>query len=90
MAQLVLLYSITMCLSNCSFPVIVCGDPGSGKTSLMAKISSMLGDIGDPVIVRFLGTTGESGTTRELLRSLCRHITTLQGDVEAEIPSVSI
>ena len=74
----------------CSHPIVVCGEPGSGKTSLMAKLAaSMWSSTGNPVVLRFLGTTGQSTTTRELLRSLCQQIQAING-YDDKVPTVRI
>ncbi len=57
----------------------------------MAKLTGMMWKIGNqPIVVRFLGTTGESGTTRNLLKSLCTQLKALSEDTGTPVPSVSI
>ena len=73
---------ITACVIHMS-PVVICGEPGAGKISVMAKVSSLLpewlGAKDARVIVRFLGTSTESSTTKDLLISLCAQIHRLNG-----------
>ena len=88
-------YKIEVLVANpeailCSHPIVVCGEPGSGKTSLMAKLAATIKDsTRNPVVLRFLGTTGQSTTTRELLRSLCQQIQAING-YDDEVPTVRI
>ncbi len=81
------------CAPHCSHPIVVCGEPGSGKTSLLAKMADLTGSSSEssaPVVLRFLGTTGQSTTTRELLRSLCQQLQKINGEEpdEHSIPKV--
>ncbi|XP_015201323.2 uncharacterized protein [Lepisosteus oculatus] len=55
-------------------PVVLLGDPGSGKSTIMARVASLAsswvpGNV--RVLVRFIGITGESRNVRLLLQSLC-------------------
>jgi len=65
-----------------SSPLVVYGESGCGKTSLMAKaaeraISKQQG--GFSMIIRFLGTTSDSSTLHKLLHSLSVQISLLYG-----------
>ncbi|KAJ7326778.1 hypothetical protein JRQ81_016537 [Phrynocephalus forsythii] len=57
--------------------VIICGEPGSGKSVITAKASSLAskwisGDL--RILIRFIGLTGESKNIRLMLLSLCYQI----------------
>ncbi|XP_064630208.1 NACHT domain- and WD repeat-containing protein 1-like isoform X2 [Lineus longissimus] len=59
------------------YPLVICGQPGSGKTALMAKclqkiMSSQSENMS--VIVRFIGTTSDSSSIRQLLLSVCEQL----------------
>ena len=75
----------------CRLILVLHGEPGAGKTSLMAKLSQEIPKWREipevPVIMRFLGTTSSSATTRDMLGSLCAQISKLRQD-DAELPSV--
>ena len=82
-----------------SSPVVICGEPGAGKTSVMAKVASLLPawlddgqDEDIKIILRFLGTSTSSSTTKELLKSLCSQIHQINGDKDRieSIPTVSL
>ena len=79
-------------------PVVICGEPGAGKTSVMAKVASLLPawlddgqDEDIKIILRFLGTSTSSSTTKELLKSLCSQIHHINGNKRriGSIPTVS-
>lgn len=68
------------------------GAAGSGKTSLVAKVTTQARKWMDgvAVIARFMGTTTQSSTTRDLLLSLSKQISQLEnGDLKPDIPTVS-
>ncbi|XP_070537831.1 NACHT domain- and WD repeat-containing protein 1-like [Ptychodera flava] len=72
-------------------PMVISGESGSGKTSVMAKAafltaSEWFGSNSPAVIVRFLGTTPSSTGVRQLLKSLCQQVLTIYGDSISEIP----
>ncbi|XP_002741817.1 NACHT domain- and WD repeat-containing protein 1-like [Saccoglossus kowalevskii] len=81
------------CVENSmkGFPLIVHGESGSGKTSVIAKAAYLAGSEwcvtnNTASIVRFLGTTPASTGIRQLLKSLCKHILCIYGDTTQEIP----
>ncbi|PAA71014.1 hypothetical protein BOX15_Mlig015065g2 [Macrostomum lignano] len=69
---------------------VLYGDPGCGKTSLLAKASSLIWQwqkTAEPnVIFRLLGTSPQSSSIGVLLTNLCRHICYLYDQPPAEIP----
>ncbi len=73
-------------------PLVVQGESGSGKTSIMAK-SAMLAStqwVKNPnavVVLRFLGTTPASTGVRQLLRSICQQILAAYGADSTEVPN---
>ena len=75
----------------CSHPVVVCGVPGVGKTSIMAMMASLLPDWCSSddvrVLLRFCGTTRYSSNTKDLLKSLCIQIHKLN-KTETRIPEL--
>ena len=77
--------------SYCSHPVVVCGVPGVGKTSIMAMVASLLPDWCDSddvrVLLRFCGTTRYSSNANDLLKSLCIQIHKLN-KTETRIPEL--
>ena len=61
-------------------PLVIHGKSGSGKTSVMAKAASCMQKWSSGfVLVRFLGTSPQSSTIRELLVSISEQICTLFG-----------
>ncbi|XP_077990681.1 NACHT domain- and WD repeat-containing protein 1-like [Glandiceps talaboti] len=72
-------------------PLVIHGESGSGKTSVMAKAafqtaSEWFGRSNCAVVVRFLGTTPASTGVRQLLRSICQQVLTIYGHGETTIP----
>jgi hypothetical protein len=70
-------------------PLAIVGEPGSGKSALMAKVfeQAQLAHSNTLVVYRFIGATPASSDGRALLDSLCRQITRdYEGD-ESTIPS---
>ncbi|CAG2202121.1 unnamed protein product [Mytilus edulis] len=63
-------------LKEYSHPVILHGESGSGKTSIMAKVAKLSETWfpGSSVIVRFLGTSGNSSSLKDVLCSVLRQI----------------
>ena len=65
-------------------PLVIFGRSGCGKTALMA-VSAKKANVTVPnsvVVLRFLGTTGQSGSARSLLLSICTQILRLYGKQE--------
>lgn len=61
-------------------PLVIHGRSGSGKTSVMAKAASCMQEwCTGFVVVRFLGTSPQSSTIREVLVSISEQICTLFG-----------
>ena len=56
--------------SNSTMPLIVYGDSGCGKTSLIAKMVNELASKNNTILVRFLGTTEMSSNIIYCYRSL--------------------
>ncbi|XP_074658721.1 NACHT and WD repeat domain-containing protein 2-like [Tubulanus polymorphus] len=74
-------------------PLVLHGESGCGKTSLLAKAASEVAKwkfskTCQPILVlRFLGTSPNSSTIMPLLQSLCTQISTVYGESLDEIPS---
>ncbi|XP_076358260.1 NACHT and WD repeat domain-containing protein 2-like [Tachypleus tridentatus] len=69
-------------ISDSTHPFIIYGPAGCGKTALMAQASQLCSDWVPtaPVIVRFIGTTSESKTLEQVLRSVCEQGCALFGE----------
>jgi len=71
-------------------PLILYGESGCGKTSIMAKAAQqarkLFGNEEGAVVVRFLGTTADSSNLHKLLRSLSIQICLLYGRDAEEVP----
>ncbi len=73
-------------------PLIICGESGSGKTSILAKCASLVSSqwltkTTSTTMVRFLGTSPSSASIRRVLRSLCQQIQEVYGREDSdEIP----
>lgn len=67
--------------SNLRHPIVLHGARGSGKSTLLAKVAQMCETwVPDaPVIVRFVGTSPDSDTQQQLLRSICEQCCALYG-----------
>jgi NACHT domain- and WD repeat-containing protein len=70
-------------------PLAIVGEPGSGKSALMAKAieQAQLAHSNALVVYRFIGATPASSDGRALLDSLCRQITRAYSGDESTIPS---
>jgi len=62
--------------NNSRVPFVVYGEPGSGKSALMAKMFDRLKKehLDDEVILRFVGTSTFSSDSVALLRSICEQV----------------
>ena len=71
-----------------SSPLAVCGESGTGKTALMAMAAKRSKEAHPraTVILRFLGTTGSSGSARSLLYSVCEQINFMYNRAKMTIP----
>ncbi|XP_049527901.1 NACHT domain- and WD repeat-containing protein 1 isoform X1 [Dermacentor silvarum] len=67
--------------SKLHHPIVLHGARGSGKSTLLAKVAQMCETwVPDaPVIVRFVGTSPDSDTQQQLLRSICEQCCALYG-----------
>ena len=74
--------------------VVLYGESGCGKTSIMAKIATevkqWLEDESAIVVLRFIGTSPDSSGIRPLLRSICFQLSKATGQDIADIPEVTI
>jgi hypothetical protein len=70
-------------------PLAVIGEPGSGKSALMAKaFERAMADRSSAVkVVRFIGATPGSSDGRTLLGNLCRQITRAYGADASTVPT---
>ncbi|WAR09807.1 NWD1-like protein [Mya arenaria] len=75
--------------SSSNLPLVVHGPSGCGKTALMAVTAKKVKDaISHGVLVlRFLGTTGQSASARLLLYNICQQITRVYGQNADNIPT---
>ena len=70
-------------------PLVVYGESGCGKTSVIAKAASLVKEeFNDYIqVTRFLGTTSESSTLSKLLHSVCCQVQRATGvDVNTTFP----
>ena len=79
-------------LDNETRAVILFGESGCGKTSIMAKIATQvkhwLGDESAVVVLRFIGTSPDSTSIRPLLRSVCIQLCEATEQDSTNIPEV--
>lgn len=79
-------------IENGSTTLILHGESGCGKTSVMAKLASSVKEwIGDPqatLVLRFIGTTANSFAIRDLLKSICVQLYKATGHQMEEISEV--
>ena len=70
-------------------PLAVHGVSGCGKTALMAVAATKAKNVRreSAMILRFLGTTGRSGSARGLLLNICVQITRIYGQDLSKIPT---
>jgi hypothetical protein len=70
-------------------PLVLVGEPGSGKSALMAKAAESVAEAhpGAAAAVRFIGATPAASDGRSLLDQLCRELTLVYGGDESTIPS---
>ena len=76
-------------LAENNSPLVIWGEPGSGKSALLAKaIQQEVHSFPQAVIVqRFTGATPNSSNIRSMLESLCRQITRAYQEKESDIPT---
>ncbi|XP_064648000.1 NACHT and WD repeat domain-containing protein 2-like [Lineus longissimus] len=71
-------------------PLVLFGESGCGKTSLLAKSASMvctwLGKCKPIMVLRFLGTSPDSSTLMPLLTSICQQISFMYDQPKEDIP----
>lgn len=81
----------TRLLNNDNRAVVLYGESGCGKTSLMAKVTTLLKTWFEDeqvfIVCRFIGTSPESSSIRLLLRNVCQHLCKVSGNTD-EIPEV--
>ena len=74
--------------------VILHGESGCGKTSVLAKMAvevrNWLEDDSAFVVLRFIGTSPESSSIRLLLRSVCQQLCKITNNDATQIPEVSV
>jgi len=70
-------------------PLVIWGDPGSGKSALLAKAIKQARDdhSNAEIVFRFIGATPSSSDGRALLESLCRQVSQYYKAEEAAIPT---
>ena len=82
-------------LGNSNQALVVHGESGSGKTSLMAKAASLVNsniadspreDVNLAVVLRFIGTTPKSSSIQQLLHSISHQIAYLTGSYRHKVP----
>jgi hypothetical protein len=74
---------------NDPHPLAIYGDPGSGKSALMAKAIEAAGrdHPAAEVVFRFIGATPASSDIRALLESLCRQVSRQYEAEESDVPT---
>ena len=74
---------------NDPHPLAVFGDPGSGKSALLAKAIEAAGKShpGAEIVFRFIGATPASSDIRALLENLCRQVSRHYEAEESNIPT---
>lgn len=64
--------------SSSAQPLVVCGLPGYGKSTLLAASARYLREKHSSrdlcIVIRFLGTTPQSATIRRTLQSVCQQV----------------
>ena len=75
----------------CRHPIVLCGEPGMGKSSIMAKLVELAPHWNSSknaiVLLRFLGLYQPHLTTHLLLTSLCLQLNSVLGGKKDFIPS---
>ena len=74
------LFSSNPFLGSESYPLVVYGESGSGKTSVLSMVLKCCQEwfnSGSAIVTRFLGITPDSSLLRRLLMSLCQQISFL-------------
>lgn len=61
-------------------PIVLYGEGGCGKTSLLAKAAGLTSsewflDVKPIIVIRFLGTTPDSSALTPTLMSICQQVT---------------
>jgi WD40 repeat protein len=76
------------CNSSDCHPLVIHGEPGSGKSALMARAVELArrAHPNAHVIVRYIGATPDSSNGRALLESLCRQLSDCYGADASDIP----
>lgn len=71
-------------------PLIIHGKSGCGKTALVARAAILVKekDPDDHLVIRFLGTTGDSSSITKLLFSICTQLNRATGIPLGNVPKV--
>ena len=74
-------------MSSCQCPLVVHGESGCGKTSVMAMAAANLQRTHSNcvIVLRFLGTTADSSSARLMLSSVCKQISKAYNEVSSQI-----
>ncbi|KAJ8312754.1 hypothetical protein KUTeg_010127 [Tegillarca granosa] len=82
-------------LTETDQPLVICGENGSGKTSILSKVicdinvAIVNGDLSmrTALIFRFIGQTQSTVTAQQLLYSLCHQLAYTMGRYRHEVPN---
>lgn len=81
--------------SDCDKPIVLYGEGGCGKTSLLAKAAGLTSSdwfcgVKPTIVIRFLGTTPDSSALTPTLMSICQQVIGDQACIPSYVDCIAV